>query len=729
MNNETKNATFRSIVNGQNNIKNMNTLLPNISILNNKKSNKYFFDGTDNKFMKFALKTYREKKYGATTSPSPSTSFANTKKLKNLTKSYSIKFDKNLLKYAEPRTKIKEFHKLPPKLLQSIVNNNNTIENDNNTIFLDEFLKIRNNKFGKNIKTNSLEKNNETIINEDDFEDNDDDSEEKIFFDIDDQKNPNNNKIIENKYFESIVDVNTNMDPNKTINLNDVENEKNNFNIEIKKNMINFSFFVKFEKLYNQLLKNFENNTIETLDIKCSIIKEMFTVIDENNDEKIFEIVDEKNSKNNIPNSILSAIREYLIQQLIFFYLFLMVDLLQNEKKLFLPVLSNLTSYFHQNFILFNFIIFTHMKNPYQENSNENYKEWTKIFESNKNYLNDDNNYGKYLKNNNKLTKQIIENSLTQIKFIFNATSKNIYIKDIINLFITYIKNIINIKYLNILHELKNLNLLQKLSITIDNTIKNDEISESLISQKPKIPFLPPINPNYKYTLVLDLDETLIHYISEEDFAYIQIRPGAEEFLKDLSKYYEIVIFTAALQMYADLVIDGIDPEKCVKYRLYRQHTIPDGDANLKNLNFLGRDLKKVIIIDNFAENFSKHPKNGLNILDFEGNENDDALEYLKKDLINLAKLNPFDVRNYLNNIQISMNKRALYIQSMDNDFTGIDDKVNNDNDKDEKEYIINGAVNYDCCNKGMLKAYESIIPSIDKKEEIDDDGSENVIE
>jgi CTD small phosphatase-like protein 2 len=48
------------------------------------------------------------------------------------------------------------------------------------------------------------------------------------------------------------------------------------------------------------------------------------------------------------------------------------------------------------------------------------------------------------------------------------------------------------------------------------------------------------------YTLVLDLDETLIHYI-ELNEGYFLIRPGAREFLEAMSKIYEVVIFTAAM--------------------------------------------------------------------------------------------------------------------------------------------------------------------------------------
>jgi CTD small phosphatase-like protein 2 len=62
-----------------------------------------------------------------------------------------------------------------------------------------------------------------------------------------------------------------------------------------------------------------------------------------------------------------------------------------------------------------------------------------------------------------------------------------------------------------------------------------------------KIPYLPPSTKNY--TLVLDLDETLAHLVDndEEDGSYCYFRPGVNFFLKTLSKYYEIVVFTAAM--------------------------------------------------------------------------------------------------------------------------------------------------------------------------------------
>ena len=60
------------------------------------------------------------------------------------------------------------------------------------------------------------------------------------------------------------------------------------------------------------------------------------------------------------------------------------------------------------------------------------------------------------------------------------------------------------------------------------------------------------------------------------------VRPYAEAFLEEMAKYYEVVVFTAALKDYADYILDIIDPKKFIKYRLYRQHTSPNGKCYIK---------------------------------------------------------------------------------------------------------------------------------------------------
>ena len=147
----------------------------------------------------------------------------------------------------------------------------------------------------------------------------------------------------------------------------------------------------------------------------------------------------------------------------------------------------------------------------------------------------------------------------------------------------------------------------------------------------PSIPYLPPLKDK-TYTLVLDLDETLIHYDVDEaeNEGFYLIRPGALKFLYEMKYYYELVVFTAAIPEYANWIIDSIDPDGCVSHRLYRQHTAPCQDYALKDLTKLGRDMSKIIIIDNLEDNYkSTSYYNGLKVSTWIDEMDDRVLELL----------------------------------------------------------------------------------------------------
>mmetsp|Transcript_55289 Transcript_55289/g.76035 ORF Transcript_55289/g.76035 Transcript_55289/m.76035 type:complete len:102 (+) Transcript_55289:2407-2712(+) len=93
-----------------------------------------------------------------------------------------------------------------------------------------------------------------------------------------------------------------------------------------------------------------------------------------------------------------------------------------------------------------------------------------------------------------------------------------------------------------------------------------------------------------------------------------------------MAELYEVVIFTAAMQDYADWVLDQIDKEKRISYRMYRQHASPTGHVFVKDLSRIGRDLSKTIIVDNVAENFSLQPDNGIFIKSWFEDPTDTAL-------------------------------------------------------------------------------------------------------
>ncbi|SCM25851.1 NLI interacting factor-like phosphatase, putative [Plasmodium chabaudi chabaudi] len=116
-------------------------------------------------------------------------------------------------------------------------------------------------------------------------------------------------------------------------------------------------------------------------------------------------------------------------------------------------------------------------------------------------------------------------------------------------------------------------------------------------------------------TVVLDLDETLIHSSLRNDkgnafrinielgtekcFIYVNKRPGVDYFFQEISKYYEIVIFTASMPKYANAVIDKLDVNRVCSYRLFRESCTLWNNNYVKDIRLLGRDLKNVIIIDN----------------------------------------------------------------------------------------------------------------------------------
>lgn len=128
--------------------------------------------------------------------------------------------------------------------------------------------------------------------------------------------------------------------------------------------------------------------------------------------------------------------------------------------------------------------------------------------------------------------------------------------------------------------------------------------------------------------LVIDLDETLVHSsfkrIDNADFVvpveidgtlhdvYVLKRPHVDEFLKRMGQMYECVLFTASLAKYADPVADLLDKEKIFKARLFRESCAFYRGNYVKDLSRLGRDLNRVIIVDNSPASYIFHPDNAV---------------------------------------------------------------------------------------------------------------------
>ena len=214
--------------------------------------------------------------------------------------------------------------------------------------------------------------------------------------------------------------------------------------------------------------------------------------------------------------------------------------------------------------------------------------------------------------------------------------------------------------------EMKTLN--QFVSIFLDNIIYcelEDNRSRalkmninSIYSTNSYVPFLPNIDKKYKYTLVLDMDETLIHFFFTKNIGMFFIRPYCFEFLNQLRQYYEIITFTAGTKEYADYILNLLDPNnELIKYRLYRQHVTILGCSVYKDLNKLGRDLSKVIIVDNMKDNFKMQPNNGLYVKTWINDINDHQFKDLMKILKDIVFFNAIDVRPIIEKINEEINK------------------------------------------------------------------------
>jgi Dullard-like phosphatase family protein len=144
-----------------------------------------------------------------------------------------------------------------------------------------------------------------------------------------------------------------------------------------------------------------------------------------------------------------------------------------------------------------------------------------------------------------------------------------------------------------------------------------------------------------RYTLVLDLDETLV-FSSElliegengdESKLLIYPRPGACEFLKAISEKYELVIFTAAERGYAREALEILDPEKrYIKLLLTRESCIGVTAEHLtKDLRIIAdRVLSDVLIVDNDITNFAFQLDHGIPVSSYVGAEEDNELKCLQ---------------------------------------------------------------------------------------------------
>lgn len=200
------------------------------------------------------------------------------------------------------------------------------------------------------------------------------------------------------------------------------------------------------------------------------------------------------------------------------------------------------------------------------------------------------------------------------------------------------------------------------------------------ISEERKV-WLPPLSPSAKIqTLTLDLDETLVHCsiepVAKYDWSfpvsfngtdyqvYVKKRPYLDYFLEIVAKSFEVIVFTASQKVYADVLLDLLDPEKkYIRHRLFREACVPVQGNYIKDLQVLGRDLNKTVLVDNSPHAYGFQIDNGIPIESWFDDDNDTELLKLVgflRQLVNVDDVRPI-VHEHFKTYQLVANaKRGL---------------------------------------------------------------------
>ena len=535
----------------------------------------------------------------------------------------------------------------------------------------------------------------------------------------------NNSVIIENNRYN----INTsNLDINSDNNISNKYSSKNLYNMQNKYKSIDENIFYNNNKnINNSFLTNINThksvicqnanisitgNTFSDIDLisnknltykiqdeKYLTVKDMYHILIL--EEKIKELYDalksdKKENMNNfcfdlinyyfyysinnyIKNAIIDVIETnniVIYNNYTIFALIIIYDLIFDDKnyKNMKLLIKEMVKLIYSNVIL----IINHSKNRIN-NSEENFSILYHIINNIQNkYTHNKELYiadSEYLlmEQNNNLTFEekidyninfIIRNIHTIINNMKNTKNYNNYY----NLF----KNLININF-------EEINKFYRDKILIVNVINSTLLCNKILNKnansnsniKITLPYFT-VPSKKKYSLVISLDDTLIHFKTgsiKNNKGIAQLRPGLIEFFEMIRPYYEIIIFSNGNKKYSDLIINSIDDKKknYIDHRLYRDHCVIISNDFVKDISRIGRPLDKIVIVDNIPQNYRLQKENGINIKSFYGdNPNDKILFCLSKVLINIAK-NGGDVRNgikkYTNEIinKISSNIYSNY--------------------------------------------------------------------
>ena len=480
---------------------------------------------------------------------------------------------------------------------------------------------------------------------------------------VEEEKEKNNNE-------SSLILNNTNNKENE--NINNINNNIDNDNLYLIKfigndldlNLDDYNF-IKILKIYKCLMNNINNNINDIIDIIQILSQEYIKFIFEG---KINIFI----YKFNYSIDII----KFIFYQIFIFLNLLFLDEIKNISDNFEMTFKSLLSYSSQNFELIlkiisnpnlyinqeikitksfagkNKIIFSILKTLSPKKNN--FKLILNIFNKEQNNFKED-EYKNILKSSFKLideienetklsrTKEIRNNVYNKLdKFIINLKTKEF----ILNKIKIIQQKQINDDNINIDNLLSEINVEEDMN---NNTNKKDNqnffslpTSEREDEEKAE----------FKYTLFIELDETLVHYYEEGENYFVKVRQGTDDFLKTLHDFCEIIIISTSSKEYTDIILENLNKEKkYVDNAIYKD--LCDGNNSVINFEKINRDNKKCIFICHNKKDFFNAPENNIiELKEFNGEEEDKEIVWLKEELIKLKN----NINDDINNIIININ-------------------------------------------------------------------------
>ena len=470
----------------------------------------------------------------------------------------------------------------------------------------------------------------------------------QLFFQMNnnDNDNDNENKNVKggqfinlnnsfNNSYRKTSSLNSDIFFRDNVNMNQIERKEESLN------KINFEDFIVLESR----MKDIKN----TLSIKHFTINECFEYLNYYYNASIYTNIDCLFEKNSELNNLKTCLGQQLLSIIICYNCSLDIIIFEQTYLLIKEVID----INYRNLIL----LFESILNSIISNNGINIKNNLWLLKM-KNIINNYNNF----EQNNKFNEYISLNENPETNLLEKIKLNTNYIMNNINIILTNVKlknneilltifKTMNEKlYSNIFFYFFNyiLHIINYKSSLVGNIIMENHLLNNI---NIIMPYIKTKNIK-KYSLVLDLEETLLHFnmnMNNNNEGVVDIRPGTIKFLDDISEYYELIVFNEGEQKYTDLLIDSLEQNKIYfEHRFYREHVIIDNNDVVKDLTRIGRALDKILIVDNMAQNFKFQKNNGIIIKSFWGNNpNDNILNELAFILYKIAK-DEGDIRNGL---------------------------------------------------------------------------------